>query len=81
MPLHGLFRSAGKDHFTAMATCAGTDVHQIVGAEHGVFIVFDHDDGIANVTQFLPRFDQSVIVTLMQSNAGLIQDIEYAGEL
>jgi hypothetical protein len=38
-------------------------------------------DRIAQITKILQGFDELCIVSLMQSDAGLIQDIKYANQL
>ena len=53
---------------------AGADVDNIVGGEHGVLIVFDDDDHVADVAQALEGGEQFVVVPLMQADARLIQD-------
>ena len=53
MALHGFFGGAGKDHFATMSSGAGTDIDEIIGVEHGVPVVFHHDDGVADVAELL----------------------------
>ena len=65
---------------TAVHTGAGTDVHHMVSGTNGVFVVLDNDQGVAEVAQPLERRQQAVIVTLVQSDARFIQDIENTGE-
>ena len=47
----------------------------MVGASHNVFIVLDHDDGVANLDKFLQYAEQAVIVALVQTDCGLIENI------
>ena len=42
----------------------------------GVRIVFDYEDRIAEIAQTFERPEQAVIVTLVQADARLIQNIE-----
>ena len=58
-----------------------TDINQVIAFEHHVAVVFYHDDAITAIAQGLKRGNQLVIVALMQSDAGFIQDIQYAHEL
>ena len=37
--------------FAAMDAGAGADVNEMIGSKDGVFIVFDDDDGVANVCE------------------------------
>ena len=63
----------------AMLACAGTDVDNLVRRIHRFFIVFHDQQGIAQITQMLERFQKLAIIALVQTNAGLVQDIEHAG--
>ena len=63
-----------------MDACAGADIHDIVRAAHGILIVLDHDDRIAEVAEIFQRSDELIIVPLMQADGRLIQHIEHAGE-
>lgn len=42
--------------------------------------MFDDDNGIADIAQALERLDQALVVTLMKTDRGLIQNIEHAHE-
>ena len=46
---HHLLRSALKHHFTTMCTSLWTNVDDIVGIEHHVFVVFYDNHGVAQV--------------------------------
>src|SRR3989338_1361178 len=58
-----------------------TDVHDVVGSEDRVFIVLDNDDGIAQIPQRFQRFDQAVIVTLVEPDRRFIEHIERSYQL
>ena len=62
------FRGALKHDIAPLATRKRTDVDDIVGLEHHVAIMLNHDDGIAHVTQFLERMNEQIIVTLMKAD-------------
>ena len=79
--LHHLIDGALEHHLTAFASSFRTDIHDIVGIEHHVTVVLHSDDGITEVTQFLEGADESVVVPLMQSDTGLIKDIQHVDEL
>ena len=42
--------------------------------------MFDNDNGIADIAQALERLDQALVVTLMKTDRGLVQNIEHAHE-
>ena len=50
---HHFLRAALKHHLAAFSSGLRTDVDYIVGSKHHVFVMFDNDDRIAHVAQFL----------------------------
>ena len=49
----------------------------MVGFDHGVAIMLDHQHGVAQVAQPLERLEQPLIVALMQSDRGFVQNVEH----
>ncbi len=78
---HNFRERARRDDFTAVRTCSRTNVDDVIGRPNRVFVVFDDDDGIADVPQALQRFQQLVVVPLVQADARLVQNVEDADEL
>ena len=68
--------SALPYHLSAVCASLGTDVYQIVGGTHDFLVVFDHNHRIAEVAQLVQDTYQSVCIARMQTNAGLVQDVE-----
>jgi len=68
------------DHFATMLACTWPHVDDEVGGANGIFIMLDNDHGIAQITQFSQGRKQAVVITLMQSDGGLIEHIHHAGE-
>src|SRR5215204_4362606 len=62
---------------TAMLASAWSDVNDPVGPPHHIFVVFNHDQRVANVAQTNQSFDQPLVVTLVQSDARLVEDVEH----
>ena len=62
---------------TTMFTGAWSDIHHIIRRQHRVLIVLYHKQGIAHILQVPQRVQQFIIVSLMQADAGLIQNIAY----
>ena len=56
---------------------ARADVHDIIGATHGILVVLDHDDRIAEVTEIFQRCDEFIVVALVQTDGRLIQYIQH----
>ena len=69
-----------RHHFTAVYTGSRADIHHIVCCAHGFFIVFHHDQCVAQIAQLLERTEKLGIVPLVQADARLIQDIQHAHE-
>ena len=62
----------GADHFAAVHTRPRADVHNEIGGIHGVLIVLDHDDCVAQVAQMAQGGDQLIVVALVQADARLV---------
>ena len=74
-------RRALEDYLASLAARLRTDVYNPVGGTHHVFVVFYHDDRVAQVAQFLETVDEPVVVALVQTDARLVEDIEHVDEL
>ena len=70
-----------EHHLAAFPSGTRADVHDVVGTEHHVLIVLHHDDGIAQVTQVFQRFDQALVVALVEADARLVEDIQHIDQL
>ena len=53
----------------------GTDIHNTVRCTHSVLIMFHHDQGITQITQMTEGIQQFIIISLMQTDTWLIQNI------
>jgi hypothetical protein len=42
--------------------------------------MLDDDHGVAEVAQALQRFEQPVVVALVQADRGLVEHVEHAGQ-
>ena len=69
-----------RDDVAALRARARADVDDAVRRAHGVLVMLDDDERIAEVAQFLERREQAVVVALMQADARLIEHIEHARE-
>ena len=63
-----------------MFTCSRTDVNDVVRDPNGVLVVFDNDQRVAEVSQPQQRLDESLVVALVQTDRGLVQDVEDTNE-
>ena len=78
--LQQLVHRALKYDLAAVAARARANVHDMIGREHGVLVVLDHDQRIAEVAQTLKGREQLVVVALMQADGRLVEDIQHAHE-
>ena len=78
--VHDLLRGAGGHDLAAMNSCAGTHVDDIVRLPHGVLVVLHHQQGVAQIPQLLQGGKQLVVVPLVQTDGGLVQDIQHPHE-
>ena len=65
------WRALGDDA-AAVDAGARADVDDVVGVHDRVLVVFDDDDGVANVAQVLEGVEQAVVVALMQPDRRLV---------
>ena len=61
-----------------MHTRTRPHVQAMVGGADHVFVMLDHQHTVANVAQMFQGVDQSVVVALVQTDAGLVQHIHDA---
>ena len=69
-----------RHDMAAMNAGPRTDIEDVIGGADGIFVVLNHNDGIAEVAQPLERFEEARVVALVQSDRGLIEHVQYAGE-
>ena len=77
---HDLLRRAFGDNEAAEPAGAGAEVEHVVGVADGVFVVLDDEDGVAQVAQPHERFDQAVVVALVQADGGLVEHVENSAQ-
>ena len=58
----------------------GPDVDDPVGVGDGVQVVFDHDQGVAEVPQPHQGVDQPAVVPLMQTDRRFVEDVEHTDQ-
>ncbi len=71
---------AGVDDAAAVLPRPGADVHHVVRGPDGLLVVLHHDHRVAEVAQPLERADQPLVVTLVQADRGLVEDVEHADQ-
>ena len=68
------------DHLSAVDAGAGTDVDDMVGRAHGLFVMLHHDQSVSQVAQAVQRFQELGVVPLMQADARFVQNVQHAHE-
>ena len=63
-----------------MFTGPWTDIHDPISRSNRFLIMFDDDEGVADVSKTSERLDKSTIVALMKTDTRLVQDIEHTGQ-
>ncbi len=71
-----LDRALGN-HLAAEASGPRAQIDHVVGRLDGFLVVLDDDDGVPQIPQPAQRGEQPLVVPLMQSDAGLIEDVEH----
>ena len=56
------------------------DVDDVVGFQDRGLVVLHHDQGVAQVAQPHQRVDQALVVALVQTDRGLVEDVEHADQ-
>src|SRR5699024_2099336 len=67
-------------HAPAVFAGQRPDVDDPVRGADGVLVVFDHDEGVAEVPKPHERVDEAPVVTLVQAARRLVEDVEDSGE-
>ena len=78
---HDFRGRSGGHHFATQATRAGAEVDHVVRAFDGLLIVFDHQHRIAQVAQLFQSLQQALIVSRVQADGWLVQNIQHATKL
>src|ERR1700682_2240937 len=71
----------GGDNVSAVLAGSRSDVDDEVGRPHRLFVVLDHDHRVADVSQRQQRGDQLSVVSLVQADRRLIEDVQDAHQL
>ena len=62
-------------------SCSGSHIDNMIRSTYGFFIVFDHQNGIAEIAHLKEGFAKTLVVSLVQTDARFIKNIENAGQL
>ena len=70
----------GVDHLATVLAGTRADVDDPVGDPHGLLVVLDDDEGVAEVLEADEGLDQPLVVALVQADRRLVEDVEHAHE-
>ena len=74
--LHNLLRSTLRHDIAAFPPGKRPDVDDMVGTAYHLLVVLHYDDRIAGVPELLKASDEFAVVTLMEPDARLVQNID-----
>ncbi len=74
--VHNFLRGPGGDDVATEFACARTEIDYVIGVSNGVFIVFNHQHRVTEVTQRFEGFDQPLVVALVQTDRWFVEHIE-----
>ena len=72
--------AAGGHDLAPVDARARTEIHDVVGRPHGLFIVLDDDDRIALVPQLAQGIQKPPVVPGMQADARFVEHVHHADE-
>src|ERR1700733_353410 len=68
----------GGYQVSASLSCSGAQVHHIIGAANGFFVMLNNEDGVAKIAQGFESRQQAPVVTGVQTNRRYTQHIKNA---
>ena len=74
--VNNFIHTTRTDNLTAVDTRTFAYIDNKICTSYGIFIVFYYDNGIAKVAKTLERFYKPCVIALMQTDAGLVQNID-----
>ncbi len=77
---HHLIGGALADHFAPVDASSRAHVDHVVGGENRLGVVLHHDYRVALVAQRLQGVQETIIVSGVQADGRLIEDVQDAGE-
>ena len=58
-----------------------SDVDDIVGSQHHILVVFNHNHRVAHVSQLFERSNEPFVVALVKTNGRLVENVEHIHQL
>ena len=77
---HDILDAARRHDLSAVHPRSGADVHDVIRLADGLLVMLHDDESVAEVAQPFQGSKQFPIVLLMQTDAGLVQNVEHSRE-
>ena len=75
------FVLAGEKEFAAEFSGAGAEIDDVVSGANGVGVVFDDEDGVAEIPQGFEDVDEALRVARVKADGRLVENIERADKM
>jgi len=72
---------AGGHDLPAEASRARSEIDDVIGALHGLVIVFDDEEGVALVAEGVEGVEKGLIVPWVESDGGFVEHVEDATQV
>ena len=69
-----------RHHLTTVHTSAWTHINTEVRRTNHVFVMLNHQYAVTDVAQMFEGVDQSVVVALVQADAGFVQHVHHSSQ-
>ena len=73
-------RRARNNDFASVLASAGSKIDDPVGGADGLLIVLNNEHCVAQIPHLFERAHEAGRIALVQPDAGLVQDVEHAGQ-
>ena len=70
-----------RNHLAAVQACARSEIDDVIGVSHRLFIMLNDDERISLFAQRTQGFEQSDVVTRMQSYGRLIEHVKHTAQI
>lgn len=71
-----LVREALKEDMATCLTAVGADFDEVIGIGDDIEMVFDDDDGVAEVDQLVEELEEALAIVQMQADGGFFEQVE-----
>src|SRR6218665_794876 len=72
--------AAGVHDGATVNARAGANIDDPIGGADGVFIVFNHNEGVPQVPQREQCFNKAAVIALVQADTRLVEHVEHTGQ-